>query len=320
MARDRLAAMRAQRGQDSYTGAVPGQQPAQGGNAYEMAGMREPDRIAPASAGGAGGFSDFQQEVSTIEQMLADFNAGVQRISQLHGQSLNNMDPSANQQNQQALENQVEQTRQLSNELKQRINALEARSSSGQDARMQKNISSRLRKNFVASLQNYQKVEHEYRTKYKQRVERQFRIVKPDATAEEVKAVVDDTSGTGNQIFAQALSSSTRYNESRLAYREAQERHEEILRIEQNIAELAQLVNDMSVLVNQADEQIDNIQTTAAGVQDNMEAGVKQQDEAIVSARRARKMRWICFWLTVVLLIIVAIIVAVVVTQVVNKK
>jgi hypothetical protein len=29
----------------------------------------------------------------------------------------------------------------------------------------------------------------------------------------------------------------------------------------------------MSVLVSQADEQIDNIETTAAGVQDNMEAG-----------------------------------------------
>jgi syntaxin 1B/2/3 len=69
--------------------------------------------------------------------------------------------------------------------------------------------------------------------------------VKPDATAEEVSAVVNDTSGQGSQIFAQALSSSTRYSESRMAYREAQERHEEILRIEQNIAELAQLMNDV---------------------------------------------------------------------------
>jgi syntaxin 1B/2/3 len=41
------------------------------------------------------------------------------------------------------------------------------------------------------------------------------------------------------------LTSSTRYSESRQAYREAQERHQEILRIEQNIAELAQLMNDV---------------------------------------------------------------------------
>jgi syntaxin 1B/2/3 len=89
--------------------------------------------------------------------------------------------------------------------------------------------------------------------------------VKPDATPAEVDAVVNDTSGAGGQIFAQAvrfflvdsrlsalvltaltqLTSSTRYDQSRLAYREAQERHEEILRIEQNMAELAQLMNDV---------------------------------------------------------------------------
>lgn len=33
-----------------------------------------------------------------------------------------------------------------------------------------------VRKKFVEALQNYQKVEKEYRTRYKQRVERQFKI------------------------------------------------------------------------------------------------------------------------------------------------
>jgi syntaxin 1B/2/3 len=78
--------------------------------------------------------------VTAIEQMLSDFNAGVSRISQLHGQSLNNMDPAANEQHQAALEDQVNSTRALSNDLKRRINALEARPAIGQDARMQKNI------------------------------------------------------------------------------------------------------------------------------------------------------------------------------------
>ena len=54
-------------------------------------------------------------------------------------------------------------------------------------------------------------------------------LVKPDATAEEVKAVVDDDQG--GQIFSQALMSSTTYGQSRAAYREVQERHEDIKRI-----------------------------------------------------------------------------------------
>jgi len=85
--------------------------------------------------------------------------------------------------------------------------------------------------------------------------------VKPDATPEEVRAVVEDDQG--GQIFSQAvritlcfwlfdvfltlyqLMNSNRYGESRAAYREVQERHEDIKRIERTIAELAQLFNDV---------------------------------------------------------------------------
>ena len=87
--------------------------------------------------------------------------------------------------------------------------------------------------------------------------------VKPDATPEEINAVVNDVQGGGDQIFAQAVSprvsitvmstsdflpqltSSTRYGESRAAYREVQDRHEDIRRIEQTLEELAQLFNDV---------------------------------------------------------------------------
>jgi len=309
--------MRAEREQGSYRGEPQGQPPQQG--AYEMSGLREPDQVAPPSTGGHG-LSAFQQEISDIQDLLRQFDSNVSRISTLHAQSLNNMDPNTNQQNQTVLDEQVDETRQLSNQIKQRITKLEQQPVAGGDIRIQKNQTSLIRKKFVEALQNYQKVEKEYRTRYKQRVERQFKIVKPDATADEINAVVNDTNGAGGQIFAQALTSSTRYSESRMAYREAQERHEEILRIEQNIAELAQLMNDMSILVAQGDEQIDNIETTAANVQNDMEQGVKQTEQAVVHARRARKMRWICFWITLVLAAIIAIVVAVVVTQVVNKK
>lgn len=57
---------------------------------------------------------------------------------------------------------------------------------------------------FVDAIQAYQGVEQQYRVKYKQRMERQFKIVKPDATPEEIKAVVNDEGG--GQIFQQAVS------------------------------------------------------------------------------------------------------------------
>ena len=79
-----------------------------------------------------------------------------------------------------------------------------------------------VRSKFVEALQNYQQVEQQYRTRYRQRVERQFKIgeswclswfftshspslVKPDATPEEVNAVVQSDEGAGGQVFAQAV-------------------------------------------------------------------------------------------------------------------
>jgi len=45
---------------------------------------------------------------------------------------------------------------------------------------------------------------------------------------------------------------SSRYAESRAAYREVQERHEDIKRIEQTLTELAQLFNDVSLTYSRA--------------------------------------------------------------------
>jgi hypothetical protein len=55
----------------------------------------------------------------------------------------------------------------------------------------------------VEAIQSYQTVEQQHRQRYKQRLERQYRIVKPDATPEEVRAVVEDDDG--GQIFSQAV-------------------------------------------------------------------------------------------------------------------
>ena len=77
-------------------------------------------------------------------------------------------------------------------------------------------------------------------------VSRSAIAVRPDATPEEVKAVVDDDQG--GQVFSQALMNSNRYGDARSAYRDVQERHRDIKNIEKTLTELAQLFNDVSLL------------------------------------------------------------------------
>ncbi|KAI0375029.1 t-SNARE [Pilatotrama ljubarskyi] len=262
-----------------------------------------------AGNGSADPMTNFYNEVTSIQDGITQFSNNVSRIADLHSRTLNSTDEGASRQNEALLDELVGQTRQLSNELKDRIQALSSYPvTRAQDQAIRKNQTSLLRQKFVEVLQNYQQVERDYRAKYRQRVERQFRIVKPDATPEEVAAVVNDTDGAGAQIFTQALSSSTRYGESRMAYREVQDRHNDIQKIERTLEELAQLFNDMSVLVAQQDEAIDQIQTMAGNVEADTAAGLQQTEKAVEHARSARRKRWICFGLFLAIIAILALV------------
>jgi len=211
------------------------------------------------------------------------------------------------------LEDLVADTSALSDTLKRRIKALERQKVSGRDGQIRKQQTGLVKTKFVEAIQNYQTVEQQHRQKYKQRLERQYKIVKPDASPEEIRAVVEDDNG--GQVFSQALLNTNRYGESKAAYREVQERHKDIQKIERTLAELAQLFNDMSILVEQQDETLDVIEDTATHVEKDTEAGLSHTMKAVESGRAARKKRWICFGLIVLLLVIIAIIIAIVVTK-----
>ncbi|KAJ7172590.1 syntaxin [Mycena filopes] len=344
MARDRLAAMRAQQGgnnpsSNSYPtqasgggGGYGGGAAAGGGGGYQSRRpnpyAQQDDRAyemsdvnnsaaqynAPMGGGGGGGgdsMSAFYTEISSLQDSLRTFNDNVSRISDLHSRSLNNTDDNAAQRNAAQLDDLIEDTSALSATLKRRIKALEKQGGSGRDGQIRKQQTALVKSKFVEAIQNYQTVEQQYRSKYKQRMERQFKIVKPDASPEEVRAVVNDENNS--QIFSQALMNSNRYGESRAAYKEVQERHEDIKRIEKTLGELAQLFNDMSVLVEQQDETIVAIETQAASVEKDTEVGLGYTEKAVESARAARKKRWICFIICLVLLIIVGVVVGIVV-------
>jgi len=296
MARDRLAAMRAQR-----QGGPP-QSSTNATSEYEMAGVRSQDQITNG-ADSSDGMTRFHNQISGIQDQLRQFDANVSRISDLHSRSLNNTDEALTQQYATALDELVGETRALSNQIKSEIQNLENEQvPQGQDPRIRKNQISLVRSKFIESLQNYQQVEQQYRVRYRQRVERQFKIVKPDATPEEVAAVVQSDQGSGGQVFAQALTSSTRYGESRAAYREVQERHEDIRRIERTLNELAQMFIDLDVMIAQQNDVINQIEESAIQVHKDTEAGLGQTERAVDHARSARRKRWFCFLLFLLVL------------------
>ncbi|KAG9097762.1 Plasma membrane t-SNARE, secretory vesicle fusion [Ceratobasidium sp. 370] len=301
---------------------------------YEMNSYSQPatgyTNTGSNSGGGETEMTRFYDEITAIQDLIHSYRDNIKTISDLQSRSLTATDDDALRRATSELDGVSAQTQEISSEIKRRIQALEAGRGkvSGRDREAWIQQTNVVKSRFVAAIQEYQQAEQQYRQKSRQRMERQVRIVKPDATQEEIAAVVNDEGGA--QVFSQALMSSNRYGESRLAYREVQQRHDDVKKIEKTLTELAQLfsdvrnnisvVPDMSVMVAQQDETIDAIETHAARADKDMENGLEQTDKAVDHARAARRKRWICFWITLAILAVIAIILAVTLSKLIPQK
>jgi len=254
----------------------------------------------------------FLAEAASIQEAIDNYTANVARISQLRAESSKALISDAeSQRTTRRLDALVQETSALSRDIKARIDALSA--ASPRDNQMKTQRIGFIREKFRDAVRGYQEQEYQDRQKARQKLERQIEIVNPDATPDEVKAIVDG--GQGDQIFANALLGSNRYGESTAAYKEVQARHADIQKIEQTLVELAQLFNDLGTLTEKQGETIDVIQDQAGKAETDLERGGQEVEEAKRHAAAARRKRRICFLIIVLILIVIAIVVAIAVTQ-----
>lgn len=246
----------------------------------------------------------FGVEVNAITDKINSYSNNVQRIGELQTRVLNATDEGAAARQAAQLETLMEETSLIATQLRRDIKGMEARGGSDRDGQVRANQADRLKRKFVNALEEYQKSEYAYRTKYKERITRQLKIVKPDVTQDEINRVVNNPDG--GQVFQQALLDHQRVGEARSAYREVQDRHKDLQRIERTIAELAQLFTDMATAVEKADDQIKVIEQNAEDVEQNTHKGLENVIEAKKSAERARRNRKICFVLTIVIILVLA--------------
>ncbi|WFD02381.1 hypothetical protein MOBT1_001063 [Malassezia obtusa] len=227
-----------------------------------------------------GNSGSFFSEISSIQDAIRQIDQNINRISELHSRSLNNVGEASQLEAESQLTALAQETSSLTNGVKNRIKALETEAvkipasgpaPEGIDRNVRLTQIGAAKNRFKETILRYQEVEKAYRTKYRQRTERQLRIVKPDATQEEIQGALDGSTG-GQQIFAQALRNSNRQGEARGALREVQERHNDIQRIEQTITELAALFQEMSILVEQQDEQLNVIKDHAQHTEQEVQA------------------------------------------------
>ncbi|GAA6051870.1 hypothetical protein JCM3770_005511 [Rhodotorula araucariae] len=158
--------------------------------------------------------------------------------------------------------------------------------------------------------EKWQRVERAQRDRVREKIGRQMRIVNPDVTDGEIQQAFE-TSGSGPpKIFQQALIGS-RTAAAAAALSEAQSRRSELVQIEETLVELAAIMQQVSDLVVVQDAKFATLESTSAGIEADLEQGVKQVTYAKASAAAARHKRKLCAAFGLVLLIVLIVVITV---------
>lgn len=229
-------------------------------------------------------------ECRDIDNGIEQIEANLRELRRLQDRCLAEADSSASSSSRQ-LDTLNTETMALYRTITDRVRKIKS-SPEGRQPRNQAQVG-RVDRRLRQAIQDYQGVESSFRKKMQEQMARQYRIVRPDATEDEVKAAVEDTTGN-SQVFQQALMQNNRVGEARAVLSAVQDRHKALQRIEQQMVELAQLFEQLNTLIVEQDVKIQAIEQTSEEVVDNLDKGNEEIAVAVQTARATRKKKWMC--------------------------
>ncbi|PJF19852.1 hypothetical protein PSACC_00334 [Paramicrosporidium saccamoebae] len=160
------------------------------------------------------------------------------------------------------------------------------------DLRIRMTQQSRYAKKFMGAMNKFQGMQTTYQGKYRQQLERQYLIVKPNASREELDRLTHSADATAMLNQQKTLA-------------EMKERHQDIIAIEKSIKELHQMFVDMAIIVEQQGELIDKVEDFVTNTAEYTEAAAEEMRGAVVRQRSTQRKKWI---LTITIIIILAVV------------
>ncbi|KAI8804710.1 t-SNARE [Cladochytrium replicatum] len=252
----------------------------------------------------------FFDEIAQIRDNIAALKTTIEQIESTHQRALNVITEEQSTQYVKELEKVMDKANKLAADIRNKLKAMEAqnkklakdKTAAQSDLRMRISQHGAAAKKFLDVMTEYKDVQQRYQDKYKQRMQRQFLIVQPNAKPEDIERMMDSEQGP---VFAQQILQSGQRAEARRALQDIQERHEDVMRIERSILELQQLFQDMAVLVAAQGELLNQIEAHVQDAVANTEAGVQALHKGVKLQKKTRKKMCIIIVCLIILCVIV---------------
>jgi len=254
--------------------------------------------------------NEFFQDVGAIKTAMGNIKRNIKLVEDKYKQSLTsvNMDQGNKSGNEiqqliDATNKLVTDVRSMLETMKKKNQQYDAKGASSTETRIRSNMQQTLTQKFLEVAQEYQEVQTSYKNKYQEKIERQYKIAKPDATQSEIEDAIE--SGDSSKVFATQILDSHLHQQAKnaLAYIEA--RHEDIKKIEASIQQLHQLFVDMAILVDSQGEMLNQIEYNVSQSVDYIVKGNEQLVSAIKLQKKSRKKMCIIVCILLIIIIVV---------------
>lgn len=189
----------------------------------------------------------------------------------------------------------------LLDRIRSETDRLKSSAGNNPESRIRENLANTLTRKYVDVMKDYQSIQQKFKTDIKKKVKRQVQIVKPDATPEEIDAVLKSGSGSG-EVFKNAILKGDAADSIRNAFVKAADKYQDVLTLEQSVNELHQLFMDFALLTEQQGELLDQIENQVKAASDYIDDGNTDLVGAIELQKSIRRKQ--CCVLVVVLVII----------------
>jgi t-SNARE complex subunit (syntaxin) len=207
--------------------------------------------------------------------------------------------------------------KQLLQRLKEETDVLATSTETKQsDLRIRSNLVTTLTRKFVDVMKEYTNAQQKFKTDIKKKVKRQVQIVKPDATTEEIDAVMKGGGGSSD-VFKSAILKGSAADPIRNAYMNVADKYQDVLTLEASVKELHQMFVDFALLTEQQGELLDQIEYQVKAASDYIDDANVELVQSIEFQKQIRK-RQLCIFC--ILLVVIGVIILIIMAVTGNLK
>eukprot|EP01133_Synstelium_polycarpum_P004033 gene4033-4671_t len=254
---------------------------------------------------------EFYTEVGIVKSLMTSIRRTTRSIEEKYVLSLNTINVNQGTKYEEDVQAMIDATNRSFSDLKKKLDTMKKgnedysadKHATPTEVRIRNNMHNTLTQKFVEMMREYQEIQNNYKNKYKQKIERQYKIVNPNCTDEELKQAMD--SGDSSKIFADTILYTHLHTQAKNALAYIQDRHNDIQRLEQSIAELHQLFLDMAILVEVQGELLNQIENNVESTVLNVKEGNENLAKAAKLHKKGRKKMMILLCVVVIVLVAV---------------